>query len=42
VLDAFEQVRRTGVAVLVATHDDGAASRGRVLRMRDGALLKPG
>jgi ABC-type lipoprotein export system ATPase subunit len=42
VLEAFEQVRRSGVAVLLATHDDEGASRGRILRMRDGALLKPG
>ena len=39
VLAAFEDVRRLGVALLVATHDEEVASRGRVLRMRDGALI---
>jgi putative ABC transport system ATP-binding protein len=39
VLAAFEQVRSLGVSLLVATHNEQVASRGRVLRMRDGALV---
>jgi putative ABC transport system ATP-binding protein len=40
VLSILEQIHRTGVAVVMATHSEAAMARcSRVLRMRDGALI---